>query len=220
MRRAGQIFLVHIRLPHLMSRWLHRTLLKQIDAPFLRLRDENVQAMHTSTVEAFEYSASQTRVASGQASVEHSPRELLKLGAETPFLLSSSRHSERLATLSHILPRSSMRPAGTYNGVIMHTPSNIIEEAVFVLLSKNASSLIFIGGGSTLGLGKALSILTGLPYICFPTTCAGLEMTPISDETSKGKKIIRSDAKILSSVVIYDVDLTMSLLLPFLLPLA
>ena len=68
-----------------------------------------------------------------------------------------------------------------------------------------------IGGGSTTGLGKAISIRTGLPHISIPTTYAGSEMTPILGETQDGKKTTRSDPKILPGTVLYDVDLTMTL---------
>jgi alcohol dehydrogenase class IV len=71
--------------------------------------------------------------------------------------------------------------------------------------------VVSIGGGSTIGLGKAISIRTGLPHICIPTTYAGSEMTPILGETADGQKKTRSDPKILPSTVIYDVDLTMTL---------
>jgi alcohol dehydrogenase class IV len=71
--------------------------------------------------------------------------------------------------------------------------------------------VVSIGGGSTIGLGKAISIRTGLPHICIPTTYAGSEMTPILGETAEGRKTTRSDPKILPGTVIYDVDLTMTL---------
>jgi len=93
----------------------------------------------------------------------------------------------------------------------MHTPSAITEKALAYAESTNADSVISIGGGSTIGLGKAISIRTGLPHICIPTTYAGSEMTPILGETVDGKKVTRSDPKILPGTVIYDVDLTMTL---------
>ncbi|KAF5530120.1 maleylacetate reductase [Fusarium phyllophilum] len=74
-----------------------------------------------------------------------------------------------------------------------------------------ADSLVSIGGGSTIGLGKAISLRTGLPHVCIPTTYAGSEMTPLLGETVDGEKITRKDPKILPEVVIYDVDLTMTL---------
>lgn len=93
----------------------------------------------------------------------------------------------------------------------MHTPLTITEKALAFAKATNADSVISIGGGSTIGLGKAISIRTGLPHICIPTTYAGSEMTPILGETADGKKTTRSDPRILPKIVIYDVDLTMTL---------
>jgi alcohol dehydrogenase class IV len=45
----------------------------------------------------------------------------------------------------------------------------------------------------------------------YPTTYAGSEMTPILGETRDGQKTMRSDPKLLPSIVIYDVGFTMSL---------
>src|SRR5262249_54565291 len=71
--------------------------------------------------------------------------------------------------------------------------------------------IVAIGGGSTIGLGKALAVRTGLPQIAIPTTYAGSEMTPILGETEGGHKTTRSSPEILPETVIYDVDLTLGL---------
>jgi len=61
---------------------------------------------------------------------------------------------------------------------------------------------VSFGGASTIGLGKAISVRTGLPHICIPTTYAGSEMTPILGEMADGAKKTRTDPKILPSTVI------------------
>jgi alcohol dehydrogenase class IV len=93
----------------------------------------------------------------------------------------------------------------------MHTPTNVTEKALAYARSVNADSIISVGGGSTIGLGKAIGIRTNLPHICIPTTYAGSEMTPILGETADGQKRTRSDPKILPGTVIYDVNLTLTL---------
>jgi alcohol dehydrogenase class IV len=74
-----------------------------------------------------------------------------------------------------------------------------------------ADCVISVGGGSTTGLGKAIALRTDLDQIVVPTTYAGSEMTPILGETSDGVKRTQKGSKILPEVVIYDVDLTLSL---------
>ena len=95
---------------------------------------------------------------------------------------------------------------------MMHTPTNITEKALEYAKSVSADSIISIGGGSTIALGKAINIRTGLPHICIPTTYAGSEMTPILGETYDGVKKTRSEPKILPRTIIYDVNFIMSLL--------
>jgi alcohol dehydrogenase class IV len=162
-------------------------------------------------MEAFEYNANPSRVVFGPGSIKKLPAELQRLNLSSPLLLSTAQQVSQAGDLEKILKDASITPAGTYSNATMHTPSNITEEAMEFLKSKSADSVVSIGGGSTIGLGKAISVRTGLPHICIPTTYAGSEMTPILGETQDGKKTTRSDPKILPGTVIYDVDLTMTL---------
>jgi alcohol dehydrogenase class IV len=101
--------------------------------------------------------------------------------------------------------------AGIFSEAIMHTPLHVTEEALQYCRERSPDCLKSIGGGSTIGLGKAVSVRTGLFHIAIPTTYAGSEVTPVVRETVDGRKTTRSDPKILPSLVIYDIDLTMTL---------
>src|SRR3546814_9449354 len=68
-----------------------------------------------------------------------------------------------------------------------------------------------IGGGSTTGLGKAIALRTDLPQIVIPTTYAGSEATPILGETVEGRKTTQRSPRILPEIVLYDIDLTLTL---------
>lgn len=93
----------------------------------------------------------------------------------------------------------------------MHTPVEVTERAMQVVRKANADCTIAIGGGSTTGLGKAIALRTDLPQIVIPTTYAGSEATPILGETQQGRKTTQRSAKILPEVILYDVDLTLTL---------
>ena len=69
--------------------------------------------------------------------------------------------------------------------------------------------IAFLPGAS--GLGKALALRTDLPQIVIPTTYAGSEMTPILGQTENGIKTTLNSPTVLPEVVLYDVDLTLSL---------
>ena len=159
-------------------------------------------------MESFVYTASPSRVVFGPGASSKLPDELAREGRQAALILSTSfqvGEAERLRTL--LGPKA----VGVFSEAAMHTPTEITDKAVAYAQSLNADCVVSVGGGSTTGLGKAISIRTGLLHICIPTTYAGSEMTPILGETSAGRKTTRRDPRILPAVVIYDVDLTTTL---------
>lgn len=159
----------------------------------------------------FEYNVLPSRVIFGSGSVTKLPDEIERLNASRPLLLSTPGKSNYTNQLSKLIQAASITVAGTFPHAKAHTPISVTEEAVIFLNSVAADSVVSIGGGSVVGLGKAVSIRTGVPHISIPTTYSGSEMTPILGETDNGIKTTRSDPKILPSVVLYDVDFTMTL---------
>ncbi|QRD90286.1 maleylacetate reductase [Aspergillus flavus] len=159
-------------------------------------------------MDAFEYNANPGRVVFGSGTLQKLPDEISRLNLKAPLVLSTPQQVSQAEMVKDVLKG---KVAGIFNEATMHTPTHITEKALEYAKSQNADLVISIGGGSTIGLGKAISIRTGLPHICIPTTYAGSEMTPILGETADGLKKTRSDPKILPGTVIYDVDLTMTL---------
>ncbi|KAF2814851.1 maleylacetate reductase [Mytilinidion resinicola] len=159
-------------------------------------------------MDAFEYNANPARVVFGSGSIQKLPAELGRLNVSAPLLLSTPQQTDQADVLKKIL---NGKIAGLFSEATMHTPTHITDKALEYTKAQKADSIVSIGGGSTIGLGKAISIRTGLPHVCIPTTYAGSEMTPILGETADGRKTTRTDPKILPGTVIYDVDLTMTL---------
>ncbi|KAL7622533.1 hypothetical protein AAE478_008040 [Parahypoxylon ruwenzoriense] len=159
-------------------------------------------------MDSFEYNASPARIVFGSGTIKKIPEELSRAKVSEPFLLSTPQQVSHVELLKDILGDV---VSGVFTEATMHTPVEVTARALEQLRSSGADSIISIGGGSTVGLGKALSIRTGLFHLTVPTTYAGSEVTPILGETDGGKKTTRSDPKILPSVVVYDVDLTMTL---------
>lgn len=93
----------------------------------------------------------------------------------------------------------------------MHTPVEVTEQALALVHSLGADCTIALGGGSTTGLGKAIALRTNLPQVVVPTTYAGSEATPILGETKGGLKTTQKSPRILPDVIVYDVDLTLTL---------
>jgi maleylacetate reductase len=76
---------------------------------------------------------------------------------------------------------------------------------------RDVDCYVTIGGGSTIGLGKALALESGLPILAIPTTYAGSEMTSIYGITEGGSKRTGRDIKARPKTVLYDPGLTLSL---------
>jgi len=157
---------------------------------------------------SFIYNAAPSRVIFGKGTISQLPAEVARYESSRPLLLSTPQQVQEAELLKEIF---NGEIAGIFAEATMHTPTHITEKCLEYVKASQADSIISIGGGSTIGLGKAISIRTGLPHICVPTTYAGSEMTPILGETTDGEKKTRSDPKILPGTVIYDLDLTMTL---------
>lgn len=159
-------------------------------------------------MDAFEYNSHPSRVIFGSGTIQQVPDEIARLNVKKPLILTTP---QQVSQGEHIQSVLKGQTAGIFSNATMHTPTHVTDEALQFAQEKGADSVISIGGGSTIGLGKAISIRTGLAHLSIPTTYAGSEMTPILGETADGLKKTRSDAKIRPATVIYDVDLTMSL---------
>jgi alcohol dehydrogenase class IV len=101
--------------------------------------------------------------------------------------------------------------AKVFSGAAMHTPVEVTDQAMAIVEEDSIDGLIAVGGGSAIGLGKAIALRTDLPQLAIPTTYAGSEMTPIVGQTEGGRKTTQRSLKVLPEAVIYDVELTLAL---------
>jgi len=156
----------------------------------------------------FVYNALPMRVVFGSGSLASLDREVERLGLRRVLVLSTPGQEPQAREIAALLGG---RSAGVHAGAVMHTPVAVTEEALAVVRARGADGVVAVGGGSTTGLGKAIALRTDLPQIVIPTTYAGSEMTPILGETRDGMKTTQRTPKVLPEVVIYDVDLTLTL---------
>ena len=148
------------------------------------------------------------RVVFGAGSLKHLEREVLALGAERALVLCTPGQR---AGAEAIAARLGERSAGVFDGVVMHVPMEVAREAQALARSLKADCAVAVGGGSTIGLGKAIALDSGLPILAIPTTYAGSEMTPIYGLTEAGIKRTGTDPRVLPRTVIYDPELTLTL---------
>ncbi len=146
------------------------------------------------------------RVLFGSGRTREIAAELERLGCRRAFVICAPDHKEQALRVAMECGARAVFAEAT-----MHTPVTVTQAALSQLQAADCDSLVAIGGGSTIGLSKALALRTDLPQVAVPTTYAGSEMTPILGETSAGQKTTLRSHKVLPEVVIYDVDLTLSL---------
>ena len=158
--------------------------------------------------EAFTYTALPARVVFGSGTLARIPEELRALSCRRALVLSTPQQQDAAQALAS---RLGDLCAATFTQAAMHTPVEVTERAMKVVCEVDADCTVAIGGGSTTGLGKAIALRTDLPQIVVPTTYAGSEATPILGETQNGRKTTQRSAKVLPEVIIYDVDLTLTL---------
>jgi maleylacetate reductase len=149
-----------------------------------------------------------TRVVFGHGTLAQVPDEAARIGRSRAFVLSTPHQRAEAQALAD---RLGDRAAGVFAGAAMHTPVEVTEKAVGAFRAADADCVVSLGGGSTTGLGKAIALRTGADQIVVPTTYAGSEMTDILGETAGGEKTTRRDPAVRPEVVVYDVDLTLTL---------
>jgi maleylacetate reductase len=160
-------------------------------------------------IQNFIYQALPARVVFGSGTVSHVKAEAERLGGRRAIVLSTPGRGERLA--EDIAGHLGSLGAGVCARAAMHTPVEVTESALAAVQETGADILVAVGGGSTIGLSKALALRSDLPQIVLPTTYAGSEMTPVLGETAEGRKTTQRNPKVLPETVIYDVELTLTL---------
>lgn len=159
-------------------------------------------------MQPFVYNGLPSRVVFGQGTLSRLSEELELLGCSRALVLATPQQQQQA---QDVLKQLGDKGIDVYAQAAMHTPVDITEDALQRVKSLDVDCTVAIGGGSTIGLGKAIALRTGLPQVVIPTTYAGSEMTPILGETQNGEKTTQRTLDVLPETVIYDVDLTLTL---------
>lgn len=145
-------------------------------------------------------------------------------------LLCTGASQRRAGAVAQIESLLGARLLASYEHTQAHVPATQVEEVVALARAHQVDAVIGLGGGSAVGLAKAVSFtLAGkraagradalaqapVPVLAIPTTYAGSEMTPVYGithaENGQTRKQTVSDPRITPRVVIYDPDLTLGL---------
>lgn len=160
-------------------------------------------------IRTFIHETRPVRVVFGAGSLASLADEVDRLELRRVLIVSTAGRGAALA--ERVQAALGERAAAVHPGAVMHTPTHATEAAMRVVEDCRADAVLAVGGGSAIGLAKAIALRTGLPQVALPTTYAGSEMTPILGETRDGTKKTVRTPKVVPGMVVYDVDLTLDL---------
>ena len=172
------------------------------------VQDSDHRAREDQHVRSFVYTGNPARVVFGRGTIDQLGAEVDRVGGTRVLLVGDAGLAGPLDQAAGSL---GARLVARFDGVAMHTPVEVTEQALAEAQDAGIDCVVSLGGGSSTGLGKALALRTGWPLIAVPSTYAGSEVTPVLGETAGGEKTTRTDPLVLPKAVVYDVDLTLGL---------
>jgi len=156
----------------------------------------------------FVFDAKPGRVVFAAGAIARVGDELAMLGASRALITTSRSNRRRAEAAAEALGPAC---ADIYEDALPHVPIEQAEAARERAEDLGVDAAIAIGGGSPIGLAKAIAHRLEIPLIAVPTTYSGSEMTAIVGITRDGVKRTVAGPWIRPKTVIYDPDLTWDL---------
>jgi maleylacetate reductase len=180
----------------------------------------------------FTYTSAAQQVVFGAGSLERLGDVVSEYGLDRIVLCCIPR-LERVGLAARVEAILGKQVVHRYAKAAPHVPQAQVDEALALAQDVEADAVIGLGGGSPIGLAKAVSMALEaqrrgadararfpteqplVPVIAIPTTYAGSEMTPIygvtRPENGSSRKVTVSDPKVTPKVVLYAPELTLDL---------
>jgi Alcohol dehydrogenase, class IV len=136
-------------------------------------------------MDSFRYEVLESRVIFGIGAISEVKKEAHELGAKKALVISSPEQAELAHEAATLLEELC---ADVHPEAVQHVPVEKVHSAVERVRSLKIDCLVAIGGGSAIGLAKAVALQSSVPILAVPTTYAGSEMTPIWGITENGLK--------------------------------
>jgi len=148
------------------------------------------------------------RVVFGRGAQAGLGAELAALGLGRVLVLCSpTRQPEALALSASLGPRR----VGVCALAREHVPRQDADAAAQAASAAGADGVLAVGGGSAIGLAKAVALALPMRVAALPTTYAGSEMTSIFGVSEDGVKRTGRDERARPVLVVYDPELTLAL---------
>ncbi len=148
------------------------------------------------------------RVRFGTGARDLLAEECDRLGLKRAVLICTPGGAARYRAVAEAL---GARLVATFAEAEPHCPEPVVERCRALWRSAGADGVVTVGGGSTIALGKNLTVEEGAKFVCIPTTYSGSEMTDIYGRKVGNEKRTARSVKCRAHTVIYDPELTLGL---------
>ena len=153
----------------------------------------------------FEYTPVPSRAVFAENAALKLKDEVEKLGASRIMIACSKGMVSRIA---HVIDSLGTLCVSVYDGAKPHCPEQVAMEALDLYQKNKADCIVAVGGGSTIGIGKAIALRTDAKFIVIATTPCGSESTPIYGMLIGNQKKTGRDPRVIAKTTIYDPVLT------------
>jgi maleylacetate reductase len=140
-----------------------------------------------------------------QLSAEFDARSLRRI-----LIVTTARGATELAQLG-MTTVLGQRVIGVCAKAAPQVPVEQVAAALMDVDGLKPDALLAFGGGSAIGLAKAVALERPLPIIAMPTTYSGSEMTSVWGITEGSRKRTGRNPRVAPGLVVYDPTLTLSL---------
>ncbi|WP_164710871.1 maleylacetate reductase [Euzebya pacifica] len=145
---------------------------------------------------SFTYEPAAGRVVFGRGALASLPDELDRLGSRRAVLVAEPRDAD----VADLDPRI----GGHVDTVVQHVPAAVADAAREQVRELGGDVLVVVGGGSAIGLAKAVALTVDVHLLAVPTTFAGSEQTSIWGMSADGRKRTGRDERVRARTVVYD----------------
>lgn len=148
------------------------------------------------------------RVAFGPGSEASAADLLAEAGAARVLLIATAAHRAGADRLARALGD---RCVGVFAEALPQVPRAVADAAARMAADTDADWVVAHGGGTAIGVAKAVALQRDVSVGAIPTTYAGSERTDIWGITEAGTKRTGRDERVRPRLVVYDPDLQLGL---------
>ncbi len=156
----------------------------------------------------FSYETHDVRIVFGPGALAALPDAFHRIGARRVLVVTTPGRSAERSTVTDALGDAC---AGVFDRAVVHVPAEVVKAALDASARADADAVLALGGGSAIGVAKAMALESARPVIAVPTTYSGSEMTAIWGITDAGAKRTGRDRRAAARAVLYEPALTVSL---------